>query len=67
MTIQNETQVGEANYLELAKLYQTDFSNRRSLEWQLSLGLWGGLAAFAYAFAGKAEAQNKASTKAGRV
>jgi hypothetical protein len=36
-------------YLDLAKLTQTDFVSRRGVEWKLSLGLWGSIAAFVYA------------------
>lgn len=36
------------DYLELAKITQADFISRRSLEWKLSLGLWGSIAAFTY-------------------
>lgn len=34
--------------LDLAKLTQTDFISRRDLEWKLSLGFWGSIAAFVY-------------------
>ena len=41
--------------LELAKLTQTNFHNRRSMEWRLLLGYWTGLALVTYAIiSGKA-------------
>ena len=38
----------EEIYLELAKLAQQSFENRRSYEWKVAFGLWTGIAAFTY-------------------
>lgn len=43
----------------MARIYQEDFSNRRNLEWQLSLGLWGSAAALTYAVVGTDSAHTK--------
>ncbi len=40
----------KTNWLELAKISQQSFFNRRSLEWKLSLGFWTSIAAFTWVF-----------------
>ena len=45
---EEEKKEKKETYLELAKLSQSDFASRRTLEWKLSLGLWGSIAAFVY-------------------
>ena len=37
-------------WLELAKIAQLSFFNRRELEWKLSLGFWTAIAAFSWLF-----------------
>lgn len=40
----------EPDWLELAKIAQQSFFNRRELEWKLSLGFWAAIGAFTWLF-----------------
>lgn len=46
----NSTPPPETNWIELAKLAQQSFFNRRELEWKLSFGFWAAIAAVTSAF-----------------
>lgn len=50
MTTPNEMPPGpeKDDCIKLAEMTQSDFASRRDLEWKLSLGLWGSVAAFTY-------------------
>ena len=38
----------KGHYVELAKLCQRSFEQRRSYEWKIAFGLWGGIAVFTW-------------------
>jgi hypothetical protein len=42
--------MSDVDFLELAKLTQANIHSRRTMEWQLLLGYWGGLVLIVFAF-----------------
>lgn len=45
----SDQNIEQTKHLELAKLRQTDFINRRGVEWKLSLALWAAIATLSFA------------------
>jgi hypothetical protein len=55
----SEKMSADQKLLELAKLSQADFENRRNLEWKLSLGLWGAIGLFVYTAIGNEKLRSR--------
>ncbi len=58
----DQTNLTPADYIKLAEVKQRDFKDRRDLEWKLSLGTWGAIAALLYAIGNSNVLLNAAST-----